>query len=321
MNELQTLRRMRESTPPPSDVSLSALRHDLLRETRARAPRRGFQLPRRPGAWPSRARSRSACSGRPPSSNAAKSPRRPSRSSSKRPRRSRAVDPAQLETLERPRDNQWIYQKTLWDVTATSLAGMSQFFLPENVPGEQEEWIRFDGKGWWDVRDGEATEVPLKPDFALRGNPAEVWDTWQTLPRDPRALLEETYELKFWVAPDLYVPQEDVSKDPRDRDKAAVQAISQLLSMGRGRTAPKDVQATLYRALGLIPDVEVVKGVKDVAGRDAIAVTFAPTSKVIILLDPVTYDYLGWGTELDDGKVTGGVALLKAAVVDKPGER
>jgi hypothetical protein len=316
MNELQTLRNLRESTSS-SDESLSALRHDLLREIRAPRGgfRRGFRVPR--PAW------RLAVTGALAVSllGAATIVQRGAEPTSPvafLEHAAAAVESQESGKPDRPRDDQWVYQKTHWDVPSSGDVWPSLFYA---AGGEREEWIRFDGRGWWDVRDGKPREVPMKPDFVLGGNPAEVWDTWQTLPRDPQALLEETYDLKAWVAGDLYVPQEDVFSEPRNRDRVAVSAISSLLVMGRGLTAPKDVQATLYRTLGLIPDVEVIKDVKDAAGRDAIAVTFAPTSKVIILLDPVTYDYLGWGTELEDNKVTGGIALLEAKVVDKPGAR
>lgn len=324
MNELQTLRNLRESTSS-SDESLAALRHDLLRETRAR---RGFRIPR--PAWRLAVAGALAVSllgaativqrGSEPASPVAFLEQAAAAVES---RASGQLEPSR----ERPRNDQWIYQKTLWDSTPASFVGMSRFFFPEDVPGEREEWIRFDGKGWWEVEDGDPTEVPMKPDLAMQGNPAEIWDSWQTLPRDPRALLDATYKQvdaqRYFLAPDLWAPHPDVLGDPRKRNQAAMSAISQVLAMGRGLTEPKDFQATLYRALALIPDIEVIEGVKDVAGRDAIAVAVAVTSttKVIILLDPVTYDYLGWGSELKDGKVTNGVALLDAKVVNEPGER
>lgn len=328
MNELQNLRNLRESVPS-SDESLTALRHDLLREIRGRAPRRSFRIPR--PAW------RLAVAGALAVSLLAVGTIVQRGADSTSPvaileRAAAAVEirgSGQLSNQpERPRDDQWIYQRTLWDLKRGSAYGMDRFLLPEGAPGELEDWLRFDGKGWWEGKDGKATEAPLKPDITLGGNQAYVWDRWQTLPRDPQALLEEAYRVidggKIGLMQtDWFAPHPDVFRDPRKRDQAAMAAIAQVLAMGRGLTAPQEVQATLYRALALIPGLEVVQDVKDAAGRDAIAVTVTVTStaKVIILLDPSTYDYLGWGSRLDDGKVTEGILLLEAKVVDKPGER
>lgn len=137
MNELQTLRRMRESTPPPSDESLTALRHDLLRETRARAPRRGFRVPR--PVWRLAVAGALAVSllgaativqrGSDPTSPVAILERAAAAVES---RGSGQLEPSR----ERPRDDQWVYQKIFWDA-ARSVGVMH--YVPAGAPGELED--------------------------------------------------------------------------------------------------------------------------------------------------------------------------------------
>jgi hypothetical protein len=84
---------------------------------------------------------------------------------------------------------------------------------------------------------------------------------------------------------------------------------------------PSETTAALYRALGKIPGVTIVRGIKDFAGRPGIAVTrIEDGNRIEIILDRKTYRYLGTRFE-QGGKVRNDSADLGAHVVNQPGQR
>jgi hypothetical protein len=114
---------------------------------------------------------------------------------------------------------------------------------------------------------------------ADESTPLGAYRLLASLPTDPRALLTALYE--------------KVGSEPRGTtgDQLAFDNIRQLLwDFVAG--APPRTEAALYRALALLPGVEVRQNVEYAPGRTAIGV-FRPAGHAI-LLDPATYRMIGW---------------------------
>ena len=231
---------------------------------------------------------------------------------------SRPGDGQPAAPTERPRPDQWAYVK---------------YYLPDH-PGDDANdpdddvvkvtarWLRVDGQrdahkiegsdqlyvqNWVDDEYGDWT-------------PTELWDLYESLPRDPDRLLEAIYtELQRFN-------QEkpgNFDLGGEGRYTTAVWLIGKLLG-GNGLTPPPDLHAALFEALAKLPGVQVKEGVEDVAGRDAVFVGRVGDSCASCLsgmfLDPEDHTYLG-GTENYQGEDTEGWAILDRGIVDHMGDR
>jgi hypothetical protein len=95
----------------------------------------------------------------------------------------------------------------------------------------------------------------------------------------------------------------------------------------RERYLPAAQRAALYRALGSLPDLRLVEGAQDAAGRTGVAVTYDDADAGVrreLLFDPASFRYLGERRFVVDavkgrapvGTQLASTALLSAEVVD-----
>jgi hypothetical protein len=161
---------------------------------------------------------------------------------------------------------QWIYEQTEHDLPA----GLHR------LPGGHNRNVQ-DG---WLTADGTMSYG----DAGISGNPIYPYSKLGSLPRDPAKL-------------DAYF----VSLDPVKTDNKSVVAFSQIESMLFGMVLPPSLEAEMFHALALIPDVRVTDHVKDIAGRAGVAFVLPPTKQseqLGIILDASDYHLLAqasWG--------------------------
>ncbi|WP_037906558.1 CU044_5270 family protein [Actinacidiphila yeochonensis] len=211
-------------------------------------------------------------------------------------------------------DNQYIYTSTegssrVWDGPTTfirdskgKVTGLKTY--KGNV--QSEEWEPVDGK-----REGLRHLVALSadgtPDPSQTENIAMVggdgylnFKQLQALPTDPDALLKKLEEGGEGVAHSRLT-------------EIVFENVGAILDEA---TLLPDLDSALYRALAKLPDVYVVKNVKDAAGRSGIGLGYtkpngSPTSAVGgFVFDAKTLTYLG----------TPDSALLSAGVADQKGK-
>lgn len=130
-----------------------------------------------------------------------------------------------------------------------------------------------------------------------------------SLPSDPRALLSR-----------LERSGSGIACDEADRACHAFQLIGELFL---AFLMPPERTAELFRALGYIPGVTVVKDAVDLAGRHGVAfrLPLSPPGPAYeeIILDPRTYQFMSWDGPSADGSQ--GIAVLAQALVSGPGVR
>ncbi|WP_239151901.1 CU044_5270 family protein [Virgisporangium aurantiacum] len=107
-------------------------------------------------------------------------------------------------------------------------------------------------------------------------------------------------------------------------DQRTFQAAADLV---REAYLPPAQRAALYRALALIPGLELIENAQDAAGRTGVAVGYRDTARGLreeLVFDPATFQYLGEREFVIDaakaqapvGTQTASTALLSAEVVD-----
>jgi hypothetical protein len=159
---------------------------------------------------------------------------------------------------------QWIYVVTEHSFFGRHLAGVPSTFV-------QHGWMTADGT----ISDG----------AGISGNPIYPYDKLGSLPRDPAKL-------------DAYF----VSLDPVKTDNHSAVEFSQIDAMLFGMVLPPWLQAEMYRALALIPTIQVRQNVKDIAGRAGVAFLLPQTKQSDqqeIILDASDYHLLAradWGS-------------------------
>jgi hypothetical protein len=152
---------------------------------------------------------------------------------------------------------QWIYVET-----ENTFAGRRPAGVPS--PMVQDGWMTADGT----ISDG----------AGISGNPIYPYDKLDSLPRDPAQL-------------DAYF----VSLDPVKTDNHSAVEFSQIDAMLFGMVLPPWLQAEMYRALALIPTIQVRQDVKDIAGRAGVAFLLPQTKQSEqqeIILDTSDYHLL-----------------------------
>jgi hypothetical protein len=204
------------------------------------------------------------------------------------------------------RDDQYVYIKSKV-ADATQVNGGPEQLDPVHV---REIWLSVDGRHWGllkEDRDGNEN-VRLKP-----GSPeAERADDYRALaklPTDPDTMRDWLYK----------VSARQVDEERPDKDYAAFVLVGDLI---RESLMPPQVSVALYRAAAKIPGVEVVRNVKDSAGREGVTVSRASRDeREQLIFDPKTFTFLGERELGAKGQVRGVSAILERTVVDKAGER
>jgi hypothetical protein len=251
-----------------------------------------------------------------------------------------------------PGPHQWVYEKEL------------RVEYGSHKPFTHEHWVRVDGKkfinaasnrrtaGAPNVRREQMQLEVLRQRMQLLGSrcppgkPERVppavglgrfFPNPSAVPTDPDGLLAAVYQLVEDPAC-VPIPGGDTVQD------RAFMLIDGMLQT----VQPAEVRAALYQALAKIPEVTVVQGATDAAGRRGVAFVRAaaiegPGSgdwlRLEIILDPDTYRYLGArhvvtrdhfipdspsgskGTRFRKGQVLVSRAQLALAVVDAPCQR
>ncbi|MFF2775479.1 CU044_5270 family protein [Streptomyces sp. NPDC058052] len=227
-----------------------------------------------------------------------------------------------------PRPHQWVYTDT---VNCTPGCG----HLPS--------WVRYDGaKGAMvgkTFETGDRTVVAvtdrvLVPPGKLGSHPRETREVLSRLPTDPRELLERVSKDPFFAG------GMDPSEKPtggkgllHNFDREIPPAVTpgaqfaRILHILQGApNIPPRINAALYRALALIPGVELVgTPMRDAAGRPGLTLAFdfgdRQRTREYLFLDPDTYAYRGvrqdWRGERDFSHSHARVAI---GVVDHPGQ-
>lgn len=159
---------------------------------------------------------------------------------------------------------QWIYEVT----EHTIPAGIRRAGVPN--PTTQDGWMTADGT--------------LNYGAGSIGSPIFPYDKLDSLPRDPAALIK------------YFRSQDPVASD----DNSSVE-FGQIDQMLFGMILPPWLEAEMYHALALIPDVQVRQHVKDIAGRAGVAFLLPETKQSEqqeIILDASDYHLLAdghWG--------------------------
>ncbi|MGP4114915.1 CU044_5270 family protein [Streptomyces sp. 4N509B] len=215
-----------------------------------------------------------------------------------------AADTVERNDVTEPRPRQWIYERSLLrlgdcshqqhedtELLYPSVDGMVDPCDQPHNTIEQEDWIRFDGEkgAGWGYLENEENPPFRVHDMDLDGDertPQEFYELMSSLPtEDPEALLATLRERSV-IHPG--------GASQAERDFTEMRILFETAYV-----FPPEVQAALYRALATVPGVEVADHlVEDLAGRSAVAVTFVTDSfngrvRHELLLDPETYAYLG----------------------------
>jgi len=235
-----------------------------------------------------------------------------------------------------PRPHQWTYTET---VRATGKDPM-----PFSAVGARQEttrsWMRIDAKQHAYEYQGRLHRMPnhqLSSVFPWRS-----FAYVRQLPTDPQALLTRLYAT---YSPAGERPYNRRRFSREEQDQRVFGLVADLL---RDNVVPPAVQAAIYRALPSIPGVQLQRGAVDAAGRHGVAfarVYELPSDdghiRAEIILDPRTYQYLGWrqvvvndfvadSVTIDGrrvrphvakGTVFDWTARTAAAIVNRPGQR
>jgi hypothetical protein len=217
----------------------------------------------------------------------------------------RAATVVAAQSVPTPRPHQWVYTKELERLSDGG-----------GKPFTHERWVQVDGKKDVnadnnDLRAARVSDVsrelrrqlvsaiwprcpPGKRDQLARVRPAvglgRFFPNPSAVPTDPDGLLAAIYQLV--QDPDCSPIRGD---NVQDRTFTMINVLLQTVQ-------PAEVRAALYHALAKIPEVTVVKGATDAAGRRGVGFTRAasieaPGSsswlRLEIILDNDTYRYLG----------------------------
>ncbi|WP_043503124.1 CU044_5270 family protein [Streptomyces glaucescens] len=212
------------------------------------------------------------------------------------------------------RDDQFVYVDSKVSYARTG-EGMKTRIPPLH---RQELWVTVDGDHTGlKLEEGEKP-MWIEPDVRRGGPGWEVSSFYrhlETLPTDPGAMYDYLRE----TAP-KYSGQEP--------DQAMFVLVGELT---RNAIVPPAQAAALYRAVARIPGVTVIENAVDAAGRKGVAITRQDPdnpSRDEWIFDKSTYEFLGERTvasedysDVKEGTVTSNTAVLRRAVVDKPGQR
>ncbi|GII56851.1 hypothetical protein Pth03_52400 [Planotetraspora thailandica] len=231
---------------------------------------------------------------------------------------------AATEPATRPRPDQWSYAKSVFADSSNGSGG--SLFGPPDKRVTVERWSRVDGKqsaiidkGRLQIRDLSAMEQG--------GSPRSDYPYLLSLPDNPSALLAHVYK----------VVDEENGGRPDDEARAG-RAFEIIEVFMRDSALPPKLRAAMYGALAKIPGVRYEAKAADILGRPGVTLYRIEEGylRSEIMVNPKTYEYMGFrfiaikdhvsrGTDGDlhteKGQILGWGGLLKAAIVDEPGQR
>ncbi|MFD0903148.1 CU044_5270 family protein, partial [Actinomadura sediminis] len=229
----------------------------------------------------------------------------------------RAAQSAEARPFTPPRPDQWVYTESRSRRGDTPNGPLSDDPADTRT---NRSWTRADGKVIALMENGRLEQVPL----AAGTMPPSDYASLAKLPTDPDALLK-------WV----YAGMGGLGETSEGRYSTAYGTLSAIL---RDNVLPPRLEAAVFRAIKKIPDVTLVEGRVDMAGRQAIALGRITEGYIHeeILFDPKTYRYLGeravaikdHSTRGEDGTLSfrkGDLMRLtvqvKTGIVDEAGQR
>jgi hypothetical protein len=213
---------------------------------------------------------------------------------------------AEQQPADEVRDDQYVYIQSVeaWDNT-----GHAYESNPVYKPGPltpREVWLSVDGTKEGLLKGPDET-TPLDPNTKPNLN-APTYRYLQSLPTDPDTLLAKIHA-------------ETASPKSTQEWQKAGSAFGVIGDLLREAIAPPKVTAALYRAAAKIPGVVVINDVTDATGRHGVAVAFKSSlGQVEWIFDSTTSTFLGERVLAVDGTLAGQAAVLKRAVVDRPGQ-
>jgi hypothetical protein len=240
----------------------------------------------------------------------------------------------QLEQVAAPSPDQWVYIKTrartiFWPYTADS------------EPAESEAWYKADGtRVARKESSGEIREYSTMTPGEESGEedpvaaPRAIYRNLEPLASDPGKLLR-------------YIYKNNPEQSDGSRGERAFLYISHILSLGGFAPVPPKIQGALYRALALIPEIQMESNVVDLAKRPGIGISTgsAVGLRWQMILDAKTGRFLGCRSVVTDadqqnaierhddkghllpklhlrnGDVVSESAFVAVAVVGEPGRR
>ncbi|MFJ9678228.1 CU044_5270 family protein [Streptomyces sp. NPDC101194] len=326
MDEMTTLRELRADAPVPDRSALAAGRQRLVEAAGGAAARRGVRRLRadwRVAAFGAAAAiTVAAVLGTQLVDSAAPDRSGPAsttgtlRLDSPAEVLNRAADALEKQqAAPEPRDDQWIYTKTV--MAQPEGSGFGRFsYAPDN-------WVPYDNSA--------AAKNGKDDDYRTA---RQVYRAANELPADPARLLAEVRS---------FYPTGHTPESPPEPE--AVHSFRAMGLMVEAYPIAPRALAGIYRALATVPGVHVTDHlVKDAAGREVIAITRKEDGthqQREILIDPTTFGYAGqrfvvtedYTLRLSSGKtklppekfkagqITLSEARVAAAVVDAEGEK
>ncbi|SNR38825.1 CU044_5270 family protein [Actinomadura mexicana] len=233
---------------------------------------------------------------------------------------SRAARAAERQPYRKPGPEQWVYTRSV----AAGGWNMSTWWKGVDVGSRitYEDWERVDGGGRAHYFGGRLRVFSHPPNDSQNG-PLFNLGNYGTLPTAPGALLHRLSTARY----------------PTQEGETGAQDVFEFMEKILRDPSPPKLRSAVYRALPKVDGVTLQKNVRDAAGRPGVA--FARTDdlgeRTSIILDPVTYAYLGSREDvarahthpLDGGKsvttkpgtVLSWYAELTQTIVDGPGRR
>jgi hypothetical protein len=217
----------------------------------------------------------------------------------------------------RPGEYWYVKRHTAWAMSGDGYSVVQ--------PAVREDWVGVDGERRWRTRIEGPLEFPTARDRegweAARRPPAEgdseyrvraprrppfydgaklvTYEQLLALPRNPRALYERVRAAAVACACGPSVRGETFT------------IVGDLL---RDPPLPADLRAALLRAAALIPGIELVDRVRDVAGREGVGVALDSNGeRETLIFDRDTHELLG--EQSRRGHVVSGSADLESAIV------
>ncbi|WP_165975445.1 CU044_5270 family protein [Actinomadura rubrisoli] len=227
----------------------------------------------------------------------------------------RAAHAAEARPFIPPRPDQWIYTEAR---TRTGKRPNGSLYKDPKKTVLVRSWHRADGKATASYEGGKLVLSGTMPT-----TPPSDYASLAALPTEPDALLK-------W----LYKEMGGLGDSPEGRYATAYSMLGAIL---RDNVLPPAREAAVFRTIKRIPGVALVPGRVDAAGRPALGLGRVAEGWLHeeLLLDPVTYAYLGERSVAlknhtsrgDDGSVSvrkGELQNLtvrtKAGIVDKAGQ-